>query len=148
MQSFLKFPRFKPGNFGLQPMCESLAVGTGGLALTATATVGGHIPVPNRKCALVSLNITAKTAAAGGSTITAQAFRRDNSGAGANVPLTATYDITTFATLDKTYDFPITATDAQRIFAAGDTLRIDLAAATTVTTAPQLCITAVFVVLE
>lgn len=144
MTAFTSFFRPLASRSGVQLVTTSCDVGTGGRALTATATVSVCIPIPRRKCKLLSLNISVTTAAAGGGAITAQAFRRNNTGTPADVTITATSDLTAtqFTTLDKSYAWAITATDTQSIFQINDDLRIDLVAATTVTTAPQVTICA------
>lgn len=135
---------------GLQILATSAAIGTGGLALTATATVSVHVPVPREKCKLISLNLIAKTAAAGSGAITAQAFRRNNVGTPADVTISATKDLTAtvITVADKAYPIAITATDAQCIFQVNDTLRVDLVAAATVSTAPQMAVCAEWALLS
>jgi len=149
MPAFTSF--FRPGasRSGVQLVTGAAAIGTGGLALTPTATVSVHVGIPRRKCKLLSLNLVAKTAAAGSAAITAQTIRRNNVGTPADVTLSAAQDLTATAitTADKAYNIPITATDSQTIFQSGDTLRIDVAAAGTVTTAPQVVIVAEWAVL-
>lgn len=135
---------------GTQIAATGANIGTGGMPLTATATVNVCVPIPRRKCKLVSLNVTATTAAAGSAAITAQAFRRNNTGTPADVTITATSDLTAtqFTTLDKSYAWAITGTDTQCIFQTGDTLRLALVAAGTVTTAPQVVVTAEWAILN
>lgn len=150
MTAFTAFFRPLVSRSGVQITSTSAAIGTGGLALTATATVSIHVPVPAAKSKLLALTMTAKLAAAGGSTITAQAFKRNNVPASpADVTLTAAKDITAtvITTADKSYPIAITGTDAQTLFQSTDTLRIDVAAATTVTQAPQIVISAQWAVL-
>ncbi|GAC1360247.1 MAG: hypothetical protein NVSMB4_18760 [Acidimicrobiales bacterium] len=129
----------------------SAAIGAGGVTVAPTATTTVHVAVPRRKCKLVSLNLMVLTAAAGGGAITAQAFKRDNTGTPADRTLTAATDLTAtnFTVADKAYPFPFlaTATDAQEIFQPGDTLRVNVVAASTVTTAPQVVVVAEFAVL-
>jgi len=150
MPAFTAFFRPKAARSGTQIAATDGAFGTGGVALVATATVSVHVPIPRRKSKLLSLNLIAKTAAAGSAAITAQAFRRNNTGTPADVTVTATQDLTATAitVADKAYNMAITATDSQSIFQIGDTLRIDVAAAGTVTTAPQMAICAEWAVLE
>ncbi len=151
MAPFSSFFRPLAPRSGVQLVAGAAAIGTGGMALTATATVSVHVSIPREKCKLLSLNLIAKTAAAGGSTITVQAFKRNNVPASpADVTLTAAKDITAtvITVADKAYPIAITATDAQCIFQVGDTLRLDVAAATTVTTAPQIVVTAEWAVLS
>lgn len=149
MASFTGIFRPLSSRSGFQITTPGAAIGTGGVAAVASSTAAVHIPVPRRKCKLVSLQAIVKTAAAGGGAITAQAFKRDNVGTPADRTLTATCDLTAtqFTTLDKGYAIPITGTEAQTIFQPGDTLRIDIVCASTVTTQPQVVIVAEFAIL-
>lgn len=150
MPNFTSLFRPLASRSGVQLVTTTAAFGTGGLALTATATVSVNVPVPNRKSKLLSLTICAQTAAAGGGAITAQAFRRNNTGTPADVTLTAAKDLTAtvFTVADKAYTFAITAADKDCIFAVGDTIRVNVVAATTVTTAPQMVVVAEWGVLS
>lgn len=125
-------------------------IGTGGRALTATATVSVCIPIPRRKCKLLSINLSVTTAAAGSAAITVQAFRRNNTGTPADVTMTATSDLTAtqFTVLDKSYDVPLTSTDATRVFQLNDDLRLDIVAAGTVSTAPQVAVSVLWGILD
>lgn len=149
MTAFSHFFRPKADRSGVQLCTTSCDIGTGGRALTATATVSVCLPIPRRKCKLLSLNLSATTAAAGGSTITAQTFKRNNQSTPADVTLTAAFDLTAtvITVLDKSYSIPLTGTDTQRIFQTGDDCRVDIAAATTVTTAPQMTLCAEWAIL-
>lgn len=146
MPAFSTF--FRPLGYrsGVQLVVGSAAIGNGGAAATPTGTTSVHVAVPREKCKLVSLQILVVTAAAGGGAITAQAFKRAS---GASTALTATSDLTAtqFTTLDKGYAFPITGTDAQTVFQKGDTLRVDVVAASTVTTQPQVVVVAEWAVM-
>lgn len=138
MGAFNRVFRPKAGDFGEQLVIGAVQIGTGGRALTATATVSVVVPKPFRKCQLISVAIEQTTAAAGSSTITAQVIKRNNVGTPADVNQTAAFDLIAGATtLDKTQAIPITATDTTSIFQASDGCRVDLAAAATVSTAPQ-----------
>lgn len=150
------FFRPKPGRFGVNVASTSCQIGTAvGFTIATSGTTSIHIPVPNRKCQLVSLNLVAMTAAAGSGAITAQAFRRNNTGTPADVTITAAKSLTTSVVnpTDAAYNMAITATDAQATFypvtstTKGDTLRIDVVAAGTVTTQPQASIVAEWAVL-
>lgn len=148
LTSFTALFRPLPNRSGVQLVQGAAAIGTGGLALTETATVSVNVPMPRRTCKLLSLNVTVQTAAAGSGAITVQAFKRDNVGTPANRTLTGTLSLVV-ATADKAYAMPITTTtDSQLIFTPGDTLRIDVVAAGTVTTAPQAVISAEFAVID
>jgi hypothetical protein len=110
-----------------------------GAAAVASATVSVHVDIPRRKSKLLSLNYVAFAAAVGSAAITITAVKRTNTGTPGNVTQTSAQDITAGAitTLDKAYSVPITATDSNAIFQIGDTLRVDIICAGTVTTQPQ-----------
>ena len=146
MSAFTSFWKPKGGSFGLQLVSTGIEIGTGGIAVAPSATTSVILPKPYRKCQLLSLSIQVTTAAIGGGAITAQAFKRVSA---ADKTLTATSDLTAtqFTTLQVSYKFPITAGDKDTIFALADTCRIDLVAASTVSTAPQLVIQAEWAVL-
>jgi hypothetical protein len=128
--------RPQPGFFGALLLSMGAAIGTGGVPLTGTATTTVFVPVPAaRKFAVTGASMQGPTAAVGGSTITAQLIR-DN--AGTPVTLTAATSITNAVITGLCTDWPVTASDANRTCNAGDTLRWEVVAATTVTTAPQL----------
>ncbi len=115
-----------PSDFGAAFQTLSRAVGTGGVALTGTATTSLYLGVPaSRKFSVCSASGQGLLGATGASAITAQLVRINNQGAApANVTLTAAQDITTtvFTGTDNNVDFPITATDANRSCSPGDTL--------------------------
>lgn len=153
--------RPKPGRFGVNAMATGAQIGTAvGFTVATSGTTSINVPVPNRKCQLISVNLSAKTAAAGSGAITAQVIKRNNqTGSPADVNITATKSLTSsvVSTADASYAIAISATDAQATFfppaykgAAynGDTCRIDVVAAGTVTTQPQAVITCEWAVLE
>jgi hypothetical protein len=142
---------FRPLGFrsGVQLVAGSAAIGAGGTVAVASATASVYVAIPRRKCKLLSLNYVALVAAAGSAAITVTATKRTNTGTPGNVAQTAAQDITaTFVTvLDKAYNVPITATDTNSIFQVGDTLRVDIICAGTVTTQPQGILVAEWAVL-
>src|SRR3954471_16462832 len=115
-----------PSDFGALFQTLSRAIGTGGVALTGTATTSVYLGVPaSRKFSVVAASVQGYLGATGASAITAQLVRINNQGANpANVTLTAAQDITTtvFTGTDNNVDFPITGTEAQRFCSPGDTL--------------------------
>lgn len=119
---------FRPvaADFGAAFQTLSRAVGTGGVALTGTATTSLYLGVPaSRIFAVVAASGQGLLGATGASAVTAQLVRINNQGANpANVTLTAAQDITTtvFTGTDNNVDFPITATDANATCSPGDTL--------------------------
>lgn len=152
MPAFSAFYRPLGFRSGVQLISGAAEIGTGGVAAVATGTASVHVAVPFRKCKLVSLSVVALTAAAGSGAITATAFKRDNAGTPANRTLTAAFDLTAtkITVADKAYTFPIlsTATEAQQVFQTGDTLRVDVIAAGTVTTQPQVKVVAEWAVMS
>lgn len=114
-----------PSDFGAMFQTLSRAIGTGGVALTGTATTSVYLGVPaSRTFAVVAASGQGLLGATGASAITAQLVRINNQGTPANVTLTAAQDITTtvYTGTDNNVDFPITATDVQATCFPGDTL--------------------------
>lgn len=115
-----------PSDFGAAFQTLSRALGTGGVALTGTATTSVYLGIPDsRVFSVCAASMQGYLGFTGASAITAQLVRINNQGANpANVTLTAAQDITTtvFTGTDNNVDFPITGTDAQRRLAPGDTL--------------------------
>lgn len=114
-----------PGDFGAMFQTLSRAIGTGGVALTGTATTSVYVGVPaSREFAVVAASAQGYLGFTGASAITAQLVRINNQNTPANVTLTAAQDITTtvYTGTDNNVDFPITATDTNRHCQVGDTL--------------------------
>jgi len=114
-----------PGDFGAMFQTLSRAVGTGGIALTGTATTSVYIGVPaSREFSVNAASWQGFLGATGASAITAQLVRMNNQGTPAAVTLTAAASIKTdvFTGTDNNVDFPITATLPNRYFYPGDTL--------------------------
>lgn len=125
-----------PNDFGALFNILGAEIGTGGVALTGTATTTVYLSTPGaRTFSVTSAGMQGPTPAVGGSTVTAQLIRNN---AGTPVTLTAANSIKSDFVLGDSTDWPVTATDANRTCAPGDTLRWEIVAATTVTTAPQL----------
>lgn len=150
MAAFNSFFKPKPGKFAQNIFSTGVQIGTGGRALTATATVSVVVPKPYRKCQLIGVSIEQTTAAAGSGTITLQVIKRNNVPASpADVNQTATFDLIAGATtLDKTQAIAITATDITSVFQASDGCRVDLVASATVSTAPQAVLTCLWAAME
>lgn len=150
MSAFNSIFKPKAGAFGQQLITGAVQIGTGGRALTATATVSVVVPKPFRKCQLIGVAIEQTTAAAGSAAITVQVLKRNNvPSSPADVAQTAAFDLIAGATtLDKTQAIAITATDTTSIFQSSDGVRVDLVAAGTVTTAPQAMLVCTFAVMQ
>lgn len=119
------FPQFQPGDFGIMLNTLSEAIGTGGIALTGTATTSVYLGVPaSRTFKVVGASAQGNLGFTGASAITAQLVRINNQSTPANVTLTAAQDITTtvFTGTDNNVDFPITATPENSYCSPGDTL--------------------------
>lgn len=142
---------FKPkrNRYGFQTtVVDSGTIGTGGITVAATATTSVQVPISRTKLAVLNAALNWLVAAAGSSTITIQLFKV--SAAGVSTALTAAVsiknDILTGAA--QNIALPITATlfdgagNGTRVIdgTAGDSLRVDIVAAGTVTTAPQLTV--------
>jgi len=128
--------RPRPGSFATMFAVLGAAIGTGGVALTGTATTTIYVPVPAaRVFSVTSAGIQGPTPADGSGNITAQLIRNN---AGTPVTLTAATSIKAAVLTSDCTDWPITATDQNRTCNAGDTLRWEVVAAATVGTAPQI----------
>lgn len=142
--------RPKPTREGLRVIVSpSPLIGTGGLVAVASNTVSVHIPVGRVQVSVLSLAIDAMVAAAGSGAITATVNKVTASGV--VTPLTAATslksDVVTVAgnialpMLASVFGGP--ADGARRIDGpSGDYLRVDIIAAGTVTTQPQVRIVA------
>lgn len=131
-----------PQRNGLQPVLSSVAIGTGGMPLTASATVSTHIPVGRVKVSVLSLAIEGVIAATGSAAITVQVFAVK---AGVVTALTAATSLTnSVITAQGNFNLAILSAfyqdggNATRVIdgTAGDYLRVDLVAAGTVTLQP------------
>ena len=115
-----------PGDFGALFQTLARAVGTGGVALTGTATTSVYVGVPaSRVFSPVAASAQGYLGFTGASAITAQLIRINNQGANpATQTLTAAQDITTtvYTGTDNSVDFPITANRTQRECFPGDNL--------------------------
>jgi hypothetical protein len=128
--------RPQPNNFGALFNTLSRAIGTGGVALTGTATTTVYLGVPAaRTFSVESAGFQGPTAADGASAITAQLIRNN---AGTPVTLTAANSLKAAFVASDCTDWPITATGANRTCAPGDTLRWEVVAVDTVGTVPVL----------
>lgn len=133
-----------PGDFGALFQTLSRAIGTGGAAITGTATTSIYVGVPaSRVFSVVAASAQGYLGFTGASAITAQLIRENNQGSvAAAVTLTAAQDITTtvYTGSDNNVDFPITVTRINRTFLPGDTLRWEVVAVGNVTAgALQMC---------
>jgi hypothetical protein len=150
VSAFSSIYKPKPGRFGLNLVIGAVQIGTGGRALTATATVSVSIPKPFRKCQLLNIGINGFTAAAGSGAITAQVFKVVGGNGGTRTALTSTFDLTSggFTTLDLAFNMAVTGTDPQTIAQKADSFTVDLVAAGTVTTAPQAVLSCLLAVMD
>lgn len=125
-----------PGNFADMLVSLAAALGTAGPALVGTATTSVYLPVPRSRTLFVcAANMTGAVAYAGGSTVTATLIKKSG---GTDYPLTAAYDLKSAISGDAQVNVAITGSDAACTLAPGDTLRWDVAAATTITTTGDL----------
>lgn len=139
---------------GLQLDISGVAVGTGGMPLTASATVSTHIPVGRVKVSVLSLAIQGVTAGVGSAAITVQVFAVK---AGVATALTAAVSLKNdVITAQGNFALAVTSSfyqdggNATRVIdgTAGDYIRVDLVAAGTVTTQPLALIVAELAVKE
>lgn len=128
-----------PGNFGALFNTLESAIGTGGLALTGTATTTVYVGVPaSRVWSVESAQMQGQFPANGNSAITAQLIHH-SLGAVADYTLTAATSIKSDVITSDCVDWPINPTaGTQRTGQPGDTLRWEIAAVATAATAPQL----------
>lgn len=119
-----------PNEFGTMFQSLSTAIATAGPALVGTATTNIYVGIPRSKTFYVAgANRIGAIAGVGSGTITAQLFKNATA-------LTAAYDLKT-ATTGDCVDIPITAADADRVVAPGDTLYWAVGASGTITTSPD-----------
>lgn len=136
------FPRnFRPtpGNFAAQFQTLSAAIGTGGRALTGTATTTLFVSVPRgRTFCVYNASMQGPTAAGGDGAITAQLVRYS----GGEITLTAATSITatiiSSATVNNVEWTVTPASTSANICVPGDSLYWKVAAAGTAATAPEL----------
>lgn len=133
--------RPNPGNFRAQFETLSVAIGTGGLALTGTATTTAYVAVPRaRTVAVINASMQGLTAAGGSGAITAQLCKI--TAAGTAVTLTAATSITATiigSATNNSVEWTITpALPADNVLVPGDNLCWKIVAAATAATAPQL----------
>lgn len=146
----------RAGWFGVNLVNTAVVVGTGGTSIADSVTTSVLSEVPGSitsfsrsEAKLVAANVTVLVAAASAGTVTARIFKRNNQPAvPADVAMTATLSLKTdiVTTLDWTYAFALTATDAQALFSTTDACRIDLVASGAVTTQPTATISLLWAV--
>lgn len=131
-----------PNNFATMLHTLSAAIGTGGVALTGTATTTVYVPLPRGRTVFVyNASMQGVTAAGGSGTITAQLVRMNNQGTPAAVTLTAATSITAgvISGTDNNVEWTVTpAARSDNVCLPGDTLMWKIVAAATAATAPQL----------
>jgi hypothetical protein len=131
-------------------------VSTIGKTIGDSNTVSLLLPVPGfitsynkGEAVLVALNLNADVAAvSAGQTVTVQAFKRANTGTPADKTLTATLSVMAdiITTTRWTYAFPITATGIDTLFQTTDACRLDFVSSGSVTTQPQVTISATWAI--
>jgi hypothetical protein len=133
--------RPSPNNFGALFNTLSVAIGTGGLALTGTATTTAYVGVPRaRTFAVINASMQGLTAAGGDAAITAQLCKI--TAAGTAVTLSAATSITAgiiASATNNTVEWTITpASPGNNVLTPGENLCWKIVAVGTVGTAPQL----------
>lgn len=123
-------------DFGTHPIVNDLVLPAS--PVTASSTVTYQFAAYRRLRRMRAIAIAGVTTAAGGGAITATVKKWDSS-TSAYVPLTAAFDLTSL-TSKVASDIPLLAslTEAQRIVKPGDTIAVDITAASTVTTQPTM----------
>ena len=134
--------RPNPNNFASQFQTLSAAIGTGGRALTGTATTNVFVDVPRGRTFVVyNAAMQGPTAAGGDAAITAQLVRYDATNSAA-VTLTAATSITATVIASATVnnvEWTVTpASVSANVCNPGDSLYWVVAAIGTVGTAPEL----------
>jgi hypothetical protein len=141
------FPRNfrpQPGNFGALFNVLAAEIGTGGLPVVASSTVTLYVATPaGQTFSVTSAGFVGAIPAAGSAGITATLIRNN---AGTPVTICAATSIKSDVITGDCADWPITANDTQRTCNPGDTLRIEIADAGTITTQPQLAASIVIAV--
>lgn len=119
-------------------LVQSGIFGTGGLALTASATTQLRVPTPFRRCWIERISLSSGGLVDGAGTELATVFKRDNV-AGANVALTAATDLeVALQVANKVSRIPFltTLTDGQRTLQEGDQIYVDIVSSGAITTQP------------
>lgn len=127
---------------------DSGNIGTGGITVAGTATTSVQIYVARTKIAVQNFAINWLVAAVGGSTVTVQVFKVDSAGTATALTAATSIKNDVLTGNAKNVALPITATlfdgagNGSRIIdgTSGDSLRVDVVAAGTVTTQPQCVI--------
>lgn len=135
---------------------DSGTIGTGGLAVVASSTVSTQIPVGRTKVSVLNLAINWLTAAAGSSTITVQVFKVSSGGTATALCAATSIKNDVLTGNAQNIALPITSTlfdgggNATRVIdgTAGDSIRVDIVDAGTITTQPLLTICAEVAVLQ
>lgn len=144
----LNYFRPRPHRLGIEVI--DIGVGNpGGIdpVAVASSTVVYKVPPALGRYFLEKLSLFIGTLATGGSTITAQAFKRNSVGS-VNVALSAATDLKT-GSINTVRSIAITATEQQRYFNAGDYFAVDVVAGGTITQQPvDLYVNAELAVLE
>ena len=128
-----------PNNFGALFNTLAAAIGTGGTALTGTATTTVWVGVPaSRVWSVESAQMQGNIPAGGSSTITAQLIHNSLS-ASTDTTLTTAQSIKSDVITSNCADWPINpAAGAGRTGQPGDTLRWEVVSLLTAATAPVL----------
>ena len=128
-----------PNNFGALFNTLSVQIGTGGTALTGTATTTVWVGVPgSRTWSVESAQMEGNIPANGNSAITAQLIH-NSLAAAADYTLTAATSIKSDVITSNMADWPINpSAGSQRTGQPGDTLRWEIASVATAATAPVL----------
>lgn len=141
-RQFAKWPKnFRPlpGDYGAQFEWLASTLGTGGTALTGTATTTCWLPVaPVRTFSVVSAAMVGNVPANGSGTITAQLIKQSG---GTATTLTAATSIKSdiiTGTNVNAFDWPLTQADPNNTCNPGDTLRWEIVSSATAATAPVL----------
>lgn len=139
-----------PGKFGEMPCLMFVHIGTGGYAIANTATTAVNIGVPDCRALIRKISISGPIAGASASALTMQVFKRTTSLASpADVAITAATSIKSdIITGAGTFNVSVSATVANACVVGsapnnstlGDLVRVDIVAAGTVTTQPDLVV--------
>lgn len=145
MSAFTSFFKPKPGAFGQNLFCTSVAIGTlGGATIASTTTTAVEIPKPFEKCYLKSVAINCSVVClSNGGTVTAQVLK------GASTAMTAATSIEAdVLTANTSVNVPVTASVANRVCASTSAVRVDIVAASSIDTQPVLTVTCTWAMME
>lgn len=140
----------------LPVITDSASIGTGGITVAGTATTSVQIPIPATRVSVQNFSLNWLTAAASTGAVTVQVQKVDSAGNVTALCAATSIKNDVLTGNSKNIKLPVTSTlfdggsNASRIIdgTSGDSLRVDIVAAASITTQPQLIVAAEVTVLN